>query len=189
MPKQINTYQVGQALVRKFGLKGRFQPVLDEVIVPVVNVGETLEQSVRLAAGGLEGVTAGAGNQNLITFRNGAGSGIIATVKSWNAVSGAPITDYLSITAGTTTGTVGTGAFWRDLRLAGVPRSYLARSASPAAVITAPFYHLDIDSKQWAGEWILLPGQILSFRQNAQNTTLDLLVFWEETDITASLGG
>lgn len=47
MPKQINTATPGQKLVKLFGLKGRFQPVLDEVIVPVVSV----DQETNVAAG------------------------------------------------------------------------------------------------------------------------------------------
>lgn len=38
MPKQINTPTIGQQLVKALGLKGRFQPVLDEVVVPTINV-------------------------------------------------------------------------------------------------------------------------------------------------------
>ncbi|GAJ05910.1 unnamed protein product, partial [marine sediment metagenome] len=62
MPKQINTYTFGQNLVQKFGLKGRFQPVLDETIVPVTVVDS--DQDSRIAVGGMIGITAGAGNQN-----------------------------------------------------------------------------------------------------------------------------
>jgi hypothetical protein len=51
MPKQINTASVGSRLVQLFNLKGRFQPVLDEVIVPVVSVdAESVQQ--RPASGG-----------------------------------------------------------------------------------------------------------------------------------------
>jgi hypothetical protein len=38
MPKQIQTPTPGQALVRLFNLKGRYQPVLDDTIVPVTIV-------------------------------------------------------------------------------------------------------------------------------------------------------
>ena len=40
MPKQINTPQPGQRLVNEFATKGRYQPVLDEVIVPVAIVSD-----------------------------------------------------------------------------------------------------------------------------------------------------
>lgn len=40
MPKQINTPNPAQGLVKQFALKGRYQPVLDETIVPVVDVSQ-----------------------------------------------------------------------------------------------------------------------------------------------------
>ena len=59
MPKQINTFTFGQRLVEKFGLKGRFQPVLDEVIVPVTVVESNIQ--TRLAVGGALGTASGPG--------------------------------------------------------------------------------------------------------------------------------
>jgi hypothetical protein len=44
VPKQINTPTPGQKLVRQFGLKGRFQPLLDVVIVPTVSVESDAER-------------------------------------------------------------------------------------------------------------------------------------------------
>lgn len=189
MPKQINTYQVGQSLVKKFGLKGRFQPVLDEVIVPVVTVGETLPEDIRLAITGIDLAASGAGNQNLVTFRNGVNSGILIRLKKWWAVSGAPLTDFISIAVGTTTVTSGTGGFWRDRRLAGGAHGFPVGAQSPTTALVPPLYHLDTDHIVWVDEWVIGPGQLLTFRQNAVNTTLNLNLSWEETDLTATLGG
>lgn len=60
MPKTINLPTFAQGLVQRFALKGRFQPVLDETIVPVVVVssfegspgGVSAQQVSRSAAGG-----------------------------------------------------------------------------------------------------------------------------------------
>lgn len=60
MPKQINLPTYAQGLVSRFALKGRFQPVLDETIVPVVIVssfegsggsGVPIQAERRLASG------------------------------------------------------------------------------------------------------------------------------------------
>lgn len=59
MPVQIQTPTPGQRLVRLFGLKGRFQPLLDEIVVPIVDVGA--EQIVSRAAWGAGTVAAAAG--------------------------------------------------------------------------------------------------------------------------------
>lgn len=40
MPKQIQNPTVGQILQRAFGLQGRVQPALDEIVVPVVSIGD-----------------------------------------------------------------------------------------------------------------------------------------------------
>lgn len=46
MPKQINSPFPGSSLVRAFNLKGRFQPVLDETVVPVAIVTDLQTQGV-----------------------------------------------------------------------------------------------------------------------------------------------
>lgn len=51
MPKQINLPNFAQGLVQRFALKGRYQPVLDETIVPVAIV-------TSFEGGGLGGVPA-----------------------------------------------------------------------------------------------------------------------------------
>jgi len=52
MPKQLNNGQITQALQRAFGFKGRYIPMLDEVIVPVYVIADPSPASVtRLCAG------------------------------------------------------------------------------------------------------------------------------------------
>lgn len=57
MPKQINTPVPGQGLVSRFSLKGRFQPVLDEVIVPVAIVPDPSEEARGRACQGTVRIT------------------------------------------------------------------------------------------------------------------------------------
>lgn len=186
MPKQINTYTFGQALVQKFGLKGRFQPVLDETIVPVTLVDSDL--AVRLAVGGTSAAAAGAGNQHVFSFRNPPNSGKLVTLTSWFAASGTPLTDFMNISIGKSTTPSGSFMTWRDNRLAGVPVARITAITSPTVALVSPHYHLDNDDKQWIGRWHIDPGGLLQFRNSVANTTLDLSMQWEESDLTASLG-
>jgi hypothetical protein len=78
VPKQINTYTFGQALVKRFGLKGRFQPVLDETIVPVTLVDEAIER--RPAFAGFE-APAVAGEYSSFQLLNPNDSGIVVRVE------------------------------------------------------------------------------------------------------------
>ena len=185
MPKQINTYTFGQALVRKFGLKGRFQPYLDETIVPVTIVDSSL--AVRIATGGRLQAASGAGNQNRILMSNPTTDKLI-TIRRWWAVSGTPLTDFVvvSLNAGVSGGTG--FQVWRDARIAGFNSVTFQGAVAAAAVLGAPQYRLGVDSKVWEQEWIIPPNFNLEWRQNDQNTTLAVGVDWEETIITASLG-
>lgn len=50
MPKQIQNPIVGQALQRAFGLQGRVDPALDEVVTPVVVLGDLQQNTAPDAA-------------------------------------------------------------------------------------------------------------------------------------------
>lgn len=186
MPKQINTYTFGQALVRKFGLKGRFQPVLDETIVPVTVVDTSAAE--RLCRGGAIGTSSGAGNQNSWTFENPADSNVLVRLKQFWGVSGAPLTDYFVIALQTAAGAANIATQFRDSQLRGIPKTKLIKGVGGAAVLAAPFYHMDTDSIVWNEEWVISPGYRLVFTQNAQNTTFDMMWDFTETDLTATLG-
>ena len=181
MPKQINTPYVGQRLVRLFSLKGRFQPVLDEVIVPVVDVsGEG--QTLRPAWGGSALAASGAGNQNRVIFANPANSGIIARFDSWWAVSGAPLTDFLRI-AIVDSLSGGGATIWRDASLNGVPQLVVTGAPAVAAgALSLPHFHLDNDDTQWFNNLVVYPGFFIEWRQDAQNTTLTVSAQWTEED-------
>ena len=186
MPKQINTYTFGQALVRKFGLKGRFQPVLDETIVPVTVVDSS--QVNRIAVGGRIGTAAGAGRQNQIILHNPVNSGIIIKLQQWWGVSGAPLTDFVQLRYQASGGS-GTGfQFWRDSGQAGVPIAEWQATTSVTVVLGGPQYHLDVDSNVWEQEWIVRPGAFLEWRQLAANDTLDIWATWTEENETQSTG-
>lgn len=76
MPKQINTPTFGSQLVRLFNLKGRFTPVLDEVIVPVVVVGTSSPAQERHFGGTAELGSTGA-TIKYHNLSNPAGSNVL----------------------------------------------------------------------------------------------------------------
>ena len=111
---------------------------------------------------------------------------MVVTVKQFWATSGAPLTDYFTIIPIRGTSTVTGFRNWRDSTLRGVPKAGFNVGPIAAAVLGGPQYHMDVDSWAWAQEWIMEPGTRLEFRQNAQNTTFDLNVIWEEVNVTAT---
>jgi len=82
MPKQLNNGKITEALQRAFGFKGRYIPMLDEVVVPVYQIADpipadpapTYASSILVAKNGLESVR--------IRFRNNIGSGITVQITS-----------------------------------------------------------------------------------------------------------
>jgi len=81
MPKQLNNGKVTQALQRTFGFKGRYNPMLDEVIVPVYQISDPQPAAPqRLAIGSIEQDAPGVGTAISPQFFNPVGSGIIASV-------------------------------------------------------------------------------------------------------------
>ena len=77
MPKQLNNGQVTQALQRAFGFKGRYTPMLDEVIVPVYNIQDPSPATVTLLCAGIVATPVGLGTSNFkfCQLFNPSGSG------------------------------------------------------------------------------------------------------------------
>ncbi len=183
MPKQINTYKVGQALVRRFNLKGRFQPVLDETVVPVAVVDEGVED--RAAWGGQARAASGPGNQNRVFLQNPAASlvdlhvdyiwveGLVADVAEVEIIKG----------IGTTSG----GGIWRDSRVAGVPTGLVAGSASGSVVLGMPQFtigaHGTTPPVAIEVGAIIPPGWRIVVRQEQANDDFWVIFAWRERDI------
>lgn len=175
MPKQINTYKVGQSLVRMFALKGRYQPVLDETIVPVVVVGEEPTPEAIPGFGTVICAASGGGNQNLAMFSNPPTSNRLIVLDKF-AVS-TPAADFVELRVVTAAG--GNPTQRRDLRTV-EPSALLVRVAL-AAVALGPF--------QWQTDllqtWIdigmyLTPGNAFQVRQNAGNSTMEVSYLFRE---------
>lgn len=182
MPKQINVPGPGRALVRMFSLKGRFQPVLDETIVPVVIVPNEAPTTKQLAAWGIELGASGAGNQNNFFFANPASSGKLVVLTHFWAINTGALTDHFHVQHEVAAALTTTGE-WRDDRLTGTPRAIMQLSAIGSSVAIGPRFIAD--GTIYAQEFVLPPGRQLRFRQDAINAALSFEVFWYEVPLTA----
>lgn len=82
MPKQLNNGRVTQALQRAFGFKGRYIPMLDEVIVPVYQIADPVPSepnATYFSSMRVNPDTAGP-NHALMKFTNPAASGVLAQI-------------------------------------------------------------------------------------------------------------
>jgi hypothetical protein len=180
VPKQINTPLPGAALVRQFALKGRFQPVLDETIVPVVLVPSDVPEKRRLYAFGVSLAAAGVGNQNTIQLRNPADSGVLCVLTRFWALSSA-VTDTVEMKIQeTTSGFAGIGGS-RDARI-GAPVCRTGGGAATTAVLTFPQY--PCENVLHPCEWLILPGWIIQWRQATANKTLQINMEWFEISLS-----
>lgn len=189
MPKQINTAGVGQRLVKLFALKGRFQPVLDEVIVPVVSVdAEEVEQ--RPAGSNAFVGAGGAGTYTCVVLQNPSGSGKIVRLEWFSPFATSNqvnIYPNLSILSG---GLTGANEFWEDLRLPGVPAATVSTSVTTtvptsAAAIVTPYLAIGAN---WIPPtpWVLGPGDAVVFQLTTANTAFGGSLAWTEQDEVAS---
>jgi len=83
MPKQLNNGNVTAALQRAFGFKGRYRPMLDEVIVPVYQIADPVPAAPQALCIGTN-VDSGAGALEFVVFQffNPTGSGVVAQMSS-----------------------------------------------------------------------------------------------------------
>jgi len=82
MPKQLQSGRVTQILQRAFGFKGRYVPMLDEVIVPVYVIADpSPAETTRLCAGDHSAFASPIGDEfPAVQLFNPVGSGIVVNV-------------------------------------------------------------------------------------------------------------
>ena len=188
MPKQINTPTPGQRLVQLFGLKGRYQPVLDETIVPVVSVEEV--QEVRGAMAYAQ-VPAAAGEFPFCRVSNPINSGFLITMEEFRANVGGN-TSFWALFAGFSlvgATVVGEVTQWRDSQRAGLPGAVLDIGSQLAAAIPAGAHRWQMqvggtgavagfafDGKVWPGDFLIIWADVL-------NNLMQYSMQWTETTI------
>jgi hypothetical protein len=181
VPKQINTPSPGQALVRMFSLKGRFQPVLDEVIVPVVIVPLEAPATRKLAFWGTSQTATGAA-QNLVILQNRVGSGVLIVItKIWAFSSQAADTFVVLPVAGQLSAS-GIGNH-RDTRegFSQLPVMGIGTTTQATAVLGFPHYLVDVVHDV---EFIMEPFTAFHVIQNTANKTFQLNFEWYEVALT-----
>jgi len=89
MPKQLNNGKITEALQKAFGFKGRYNPMLDEVIVPVYTISDPIPAAPFnvYAASMLIPPAPTLANAPVANFTNPSGSGVLAQITSVSAGS------------------------------------------------------------------------------------------------------
>jgi len=120
VPKQLNSGRITAALQRAFGFKGRYIPMLDEVIVPVYILADPSPADVtRLCAGTIGQIQNLPSNFPLVQLFNPLGSGVICNVTS--VVAQCDVKEEVRIAVNSDQGTTAGQAFFRDTRNLGRP--------------------------------------------------------------------
>jgi len=188
VPKQIQTPTFGQALVQKFGLKGRYQPVLDETIVPV-SVVSSPELS-RWAAGGSNGTVAAVVGENFfINLTNPSSSLydlVVVGVSIYSTQQDARFSLMPFSVVGATI--VASAVGWRDSALSGVPVG-LILTGSQATGSLPSSYHYEMAITATTGLVVgrelytarVAPGKEFTvFGRSANSAVSYVSLSWEE---------
>jgi hypothetical protein len=180
VPKQINTPTPGRTLVRRFGLKGRFQPILDEVIVPVTSVDQDVERRPAIA-GNL--AAAAAGENSSFQLLNPNDSGIIVRVEQIWVHSNALQNLRLSLNPVWTLGTkTKKAALWRERSLPGVPVAEFYHGQSTFLNQDLGFISMStIPPTLLTNLGIVLPsGASVMMQNDTVNATFFTTILWTE---------
>jgi len=132
MPKQLNNGQITQALQRAFGFKGRYIPMLDEVIVPVYVIADPSPAAQTKLCAATASLTIDQTNAFVQLF-NPPGSGNIVNVTNVVAISDAKIA--IDIAFHDTPGVQNlSDIHFRDRRFSGSPSTQI-RSETPGVLL------------------------------------------------------
>jgi len=204
MPLPIQIGTVTQALQRAFGFKGRYTPMLDEVIVPVYVISDpSPAQVTRIAAGTQRVTNVGQPTADLgfLQLFNPVGSGVALVVSAAVLTSDVKQAIIVSFFDGPATTDTGDIAF-RDRRNRGKPSGRIRsdNTTGGTAFLGEAVAVLDVDgafsqSAAWAVEStdprqplaVLDEGKGLAFQ--SQDTTLEgssirANIMWLEVAIT-----
>lgn len=180
MPKQINTPFVSQKLVPLFGMKGRFQPVVDEVVVPVISVDPQIE--TRLALGGAA-AGAVAAEYPTSSIENPAASGVDILVESVLVGAGA-ILWYLTSSGYIWTLGVKTAGDteFADVDQPGLPAGLVYGGSSTALTTFRGWRAYIAVGRDMPVNMVIHPGQALMIQSPTVNTTVYFGWRWREVD-------
>jgi len=134
MPKQLNNGRVTQALQRAFGFKGRYIPMLDEVIVPVYVIADpSPSDATRIVAARNDTLLSLDTEFAFVQVFNPLDSGVICMVTRATATTDAGKLD-LQVAFFDTPATLSTSQpFFRDRRITGRPAVELREDREASA--------------------------------------------------------
>jgi len=175
VPKPIQVGSVTQALQRAFGFKGRYTPLLDEVIVPVYVIADpSPAQVTRLCVGSAAG-TDNASNLPFVQLFNPPGSGVLVNLT--DAVAIADIKTRIIVNLLDDPGDQLALSFFRDTRNRGFPTAELRTDNLSAVNLGNIIAILEVDgalaqTASWASNagdprqplMVLKPGRGVSFQ-------------------------
>jgi len=142
MPKQINAGKLTQALQRAFGFKGRYVPMLDEVVVPVYVIEDPAPAAVtRLCAGSRSFSPLIDADLAYVQLRNPVNSGVIINLTSVVVIALTAVKQDVEIRVTEVEAPeAGNNSHFRDLRnsgpgLARKPSGDIRRDTQPGATV------------------------------------------------------
>jgi len=204
MPKQLNSGQITQALQRAFGFKGRYIPMLDEVIVPVYVIADPSPAQITRLVGGTFRATVASGSNFLgfVQLFNPEGSGVLINLTS--AVAQGDVKIELTARVGGLADTPGTdqglGVRFRDRRLTSEPIGQMFSDGGSTLVRGDEIARLQVDGAfSQIASWIvqstdprqplivLRPGTGVIIQGTdpiAESYVLDVNWLWLEIPIT-----
>jgi len=130
MPLPIQIGSVTQALQRAFGFKGRYTPMLDEVIVPVYVISDPAPAQVTRLAAGFNTVNMPSNEIGFVQLFNPPGSGVILNVTSVVVLADAKDSVAIALFDDTTGTTFDGSEHFRDTRVPGPPAGQIGQNAT-----------------------------------------------------------
>jgi len=143
MPKQLNNGRITLALQKVFGFKGRYIPMLDEVIVPVYQIEDPMPSqpfATGLGTQELPEAQGAAGTVNQINFTNPKGSGVniilthvsVGSFQKGVGPGGLTVQAIFVRTGGILSGAQTFGKIFRDRRISGTPKALITADGAAA---------------------------------------------------------
>jgi len=133
MPVKIQIGAVTQALQRAFGFKGRYTPLLDEMIVPVYVIADPSPAQVTRLAGGTSETLANSNDQVLQLF-NPPGSGTVINLTNAIVLGDVKFAFHIAL-LDFPVPNVSAPSFFRDTRNVGTPVGLLLSETNQVGLI------------------------------------------------------
>jgi len=189
MPKELNNGKVTESLQRAFGFKGRYIPMLDEVIVPVYVIADPSPASVTRLCAATGNVVGDAGiDRNWIGLFNPVASGMVVNVSNVVVSSDVKQVMVIAFLDDVTGSGVRTTNFFRDRRNPGLPSTELRIDTNTAALVGDEVARIQVDGAlSQTASWetqsgdprqplaVLGPGNGLIVQQESNLLDLDII--------------